>query len=73
MPLAYELTIEQKEIIDGVLWSAETKFLCHEDINGNWYIMDFLNDYPLIQASEYAWILELPVKYFEPKITDLPF
>ena len=71
MPLAYELTVEQKDQIQGVFWCLETKFLCLEDVNGNWYICDFLNDYPLIQATQYNWILNLPVKYFEPKTTNL--
>lgn len=71
MPLGYTLTQEQKELVHDQFWCAEVKFNVVQDDNGIWYLPDFLQDTPLIAASEFAWILELPIQYHNPPTIEL--
>lgn len=73
MPLGYKLTVEQKEQIHRQLWCPEIAFNAIQDVNDVWFLPDFLSDTPLIAASQYGWVVELPIEYFEPKIIDFPF
>lgn len=66
MPLGYTLTQEQKELVHDHFWCDEIKFNVVSDINGVWYLPDFLDDTPLIGQSEYSWILNLPIEFHNP-------
>lgn len=66
MPLGYKLTTAQKDQIDGQLWNETTAFNAVKDINNVWYLPDFLSDTIAIGQTSYAWVLALPIEYFEP-------
>jgi hypothetical protein len=66
MPLGYKLTVEQKELVHGAFWCAEISFNAVKDVNDVWFLPDFLSDTPLIAESDYAWVVALPIEYFEP-------
>ena len=64
--IGYILTIEQKESIQGVEFAPYECFNCAQDINGVWY--NFVTDQqiPLVEASKYAWTLDLPQGEYTP-------
>jgi hypothetical protein len=70
MPLGYKLTEEQKDLVHGEYWREETSFNVVKDINDIWFLPDFLSDTPLIAESDYAWVVELPIEYFEPYVNN---
>jgi len=67
----YALTLNQVNLLQRKLWSDETAFYCTTDINGDWYIAAFGDDYERIANTEYAWVLDLPTRDFEPNIVIL--
>ena len=71
--IGYILTQEQKDAIQGQEFAPFERFNCVEDINGVWFNFVTEQQVPFIEASEYAWVLDLPQgEYVPPPATD-PF
>ena len=65
--IGYILTKEQKDLIQDVEYAPYECFNCIQDINGVWF--NFVTDQqiPQVEASKYAWILDLPTGEYIPK------
>ena len=57
--IGYILTPEQKELIQGQYFATDIFFNCVADINGVWFLFLSEQDIPLVQSSQYAWVLTL--------------
>jgi hypothetical protein len=66
--LGYTLTPEQKDLIQGQYFATDIFFNCVTDINGVWFLFLSEQDIPLVQASQYAWVLTLPQSEYIPPI-----
>jgi len=66
--LGYQLTIEQKEQIQGMQFAPYECFNCVQDINNVWFTFVSEQQIPLVEASEYAWVLDLPEAEYIPPI-----
>jgi hypothetical protein len=64
--MGYILTTEQYQEIQGKEFSPFQYFNCVQDINGVWFNFVTEQQYPEIQASQYAWILTLPEAEYVP-------
>jgi hypothetical protein len=64
------LTTEQKELIAGQYYDADCKFNPIKDKNENWIIS--IEEINQCTNDEYAWVKDLPLIEFEPKLIDLP-
>lgn len=64
--IGYILTIEQYQQIQGKEFAPFECFNCVQDINGVWFNFVTEQQYPEIQASEYAWVLDLPQGEYVP-------
>jgi hypothetical protein len=64
--LGYQLTIEQKDSIQGMQFAPYEYFNCVQDINGVWFNFVTEQQIPLVEASEYAWVLDLPEAEYVP-------
>jgi hypothetical protein len=64
--LGYQLTIEQKEQIQGKEFAPYECFNCVQDIDGVWFNFVTEQQIPLVEASEYAWVLDLPEAEYTP-------
>jgi hypothetical protein len=71
--IGYTLTPEQKDLIQGQYFVTDIFFNCVIDINGVWFLFLSEQDIPLVQASQYAWVLTLPQGEYIPKPTPFPF
>lgn len=71
--IGYILTEEQYQEIQGKEFAPFEYFNCVQDINSVWF--NFVTDQqkPLIQQSEYAWVLDLPQgEYVSPPPPPFP-
>ena len=67
-----QLTIEQKESIDGKYFREDTFFSCLLDKNNNWYI-NLSEEDELFMSQEYLWVLALPTsEYIPPDAPPIP-
>ncbi len=64
--IGYILTPEQKELIQGQYFATDIFFNCVADINGVWFLFLSQQDIPLVQSSQYAWVLTLPQGEYTP-------
>ena len=64
--IGYTLTPEQKDLIQGQYFATDIFFNCVTDINGVWFLFLSEQDIPLVQASQYAWVLTLPESEYIP-------
>lgn len=64
---ARELTIEQKNEIQGVFFDKVTFFSCVQDINNNWFIILSKSDILNITNTQWQWVIDLPLSTFTPK------
>jgi hypothetical protein len=71
--IGYIITIEQKDEIQGQEFAPFERFNCVQDINDVWF--NFVSDQqiPQVEASQYAWVLDLPQGEYIPKPTPNPF
>jgi hypothetical protein len=68
----YQLTIEQKESIQGVEYTPYQFFNCVQDINNVWFTFLSEQDKAEVINSQWSWILECPlVEYLPPTPTPL--
>jgi hypothetical protein len=71
--IGYILTIEQKELIQGKEFAPYECFNCAKDINGVWFNFVTEQQKPIIAASQYTWILDLPqAEYIPPPPPPFP-
>ena len=71
--IGYILTQEQKDAIQGQEFAPFERFNCVEDINGVWFNFVTEQQVPFIEASEYAWVLDLPQGEYVAPPTPSPF
>jgi hypothetical protein len=70
--IGYILTIEEKEVIQGVFFASDIFFNCVQDINDVWFL--FLSDQDkVILPQEYLYLLDLPQGEYIPKSSPFPF
>jgi len=70
--IGYQLTREQKDLIQGQYYAPYQFFNCFENIDGTWFLILSDQDKPEVLASAYAWILDLPEAEYIPP-TPPPF
>lgn len=70
--IGYILTIEQKDQIQGKEFAPYQSFNCVQDINGTWFNFVTEQQVPFVEASEYAWVLNLPQGEYVPPIPPDP-
>jgi hypothetical protein len=72
--IGYICTPEQKDLIQGQYYTISQFFNCVEDIDGTWFLVLSDQDKPEVEASQYAWILDLPeAEYIPPIPTPFPY
>jgi hypothetical protein len=71
--IAYIITPEQKELIQGQFYTPYQFFDCVQDINGVWFLFLSTQDIPLVESSQYAWVLDLPTGEYVPPPAPDPF
>jgi hypothetical protein len=64
----YQLTIPQKESIQGVEYTPYQFFNCVQDINNVWFTFLSDSDIVAITDSEWSWILDCPLVEYVPPI-----
>lgn len=71
--MGYILTNKQKEQIQGREFANAQFFNCVQDINGVWFNFVSEQQIPQLEASQYAWVLDLPqAEYTPPPTADFP-
>ena len=65
------LTIEQKESIQGVLFTPYKMFNCVEDENDIWFTFLTEEDAQDIKGTDFEWLLECELKEYIPKIINI--
>ena len=71
--IGYTLTPEQKDLIQGQYYAPYQFFNCVQDINGVWFLFLSDEDKPEVEATEYAWVLDLPeAEYIPPPPPPFP-
>jgi hypothetical protein len=71
--IGYILTEEQYQEIQGKEFAPYQHFNCVQDINDVWFNFVTEQQIPLVEASQYAWVLDLPQGEYIPKPTPNPF
>jgi len=66
--IGYTLTPEQYTQVQGQFYTSYEFFNCVQDINGTWFLFLSEQDIPLVQSSQYAWVLTLPQAEYIPPI-----
>lgn len=64
--IGYILTISQKDLIQGVEFAPYECFHCLQDINGIWFNFVSEQQIPLVESSQYAWLLQCPKGEYVP-------
>jgi hypothetical protein len=71
--IGYTLTPEQKDLIQGKEFAPYECFNCTQDINGVWFNFVSEQQIPQVEASAYAWVLDLPeAEYIPPPPPPFP-
>ena len=71
--IGYILTEAEKDAIQGQEFAPFERFNCVQDVNDVWFNFVTEQQIPLVQASQYAWVLECPQGEYVPKPTPDPF
>jgi len=71
--IGYILTEAEKDAIQGEEFAPFERFNCVQDINDVWFNFVTEQQIPLVQASQYAWVLDLPQGEYIPPPTPDPF
>jgi hypothetical protein len=66
--IGYTITPEQKNLIQGQEFAPYECFNCVQDIDGVWFNFVTVQQKQFIEASEYAWVLDLPQAEYIPPI-----
>jgi hypothetical protein len=70
--IGYTCTPDQYEQIQGQYYTDSQFFNCVQDIDGTWFLFLSDQDKPEVEASQYAWVLDLPEAEYIPP-TPPPF
>jgi len=70
--IGYILTPQQYEKIQGQEFAPYQHFNCVQDINDIWFNFVTEQQIPLIQSSQYAWVLTLPEGEYTPPTPPFP-
>lgn len=65
--VGYILTEEQYNEVQGQYFATDIFFNCVADINGVWFLFLSEQDIPLVESSQYTWVLTLPQGEYIPK------
>ncbi len=71
--IGYILTESEKDAIQGQEFAPFEHFNCVQDINDGWFNFVTEQQIPLVEASQYAWVLECPQGEYTPPPTPDPF
>ena len=71
--IGYILTETEKDAIQGQEFAPFERFNCVQDVNDVWFNFVTEQQIPLVESSQYAWILELPQGEYVPPSTPDPF
>ncbi len=71
--IVYILTEAEKDAIQGQEFAPFERFNCVQDVNDVWFNFVTEQQIPLVQASQYAWVLDLPQGEYVPPPTPIPF
>jgi len=71
--IGYILTKQEQRKIQGKEFAPFERFNCVQDINDVWFNFVTEQQIPLVKASQYAWVLDLPQGEYVPKPTPNPF
>jgi hypothetical protein len=71
--IGYILTEAEKDAIQGQEFAPFERFNCVQDVNDVWFNFVTEQQIPLVESSQYAWILELPQGEYVPPPTPDPF
>jgi hypothetical protein len=66
--IGYILTIQEKDQIQGKYYTQYQFFNCVQDIDDVWYLLLSDEDQPEVEASQYAWVLDLPQGEYTPPL-----
>ena len=66
MSIGYTLTESEYTQVQGQYYTPSQFFNCVQDIDGVWFLFLSEQDIPLVIASEYAWVLDLPEAEYIP-------
>lgn len=70
--IGYILTPEQYNEVQGQFFATDIFFNCVADINGVWFLFLSEQDIPLVESSQYAWVLTLPQGEYTPPPPPFP-
>ena len=72
--IGYILTETQKDAIQAKEFAPFERFNCVQDINDVWFNIVSEQQIPLVQKSEFFWVLDLPQgEYIPPPTPPFPF
>ncbi len=66
--IGYILTIQEKDQVQGQYYTQYQFLNCVQDINGVWYLFLSDEDKPKVEASQYAWVFDLPQGEYTPPL-----
>ena len=66
--IGYILTESEKNQVQGQYYTQYQFLNCVQDINGVWYLFLSDEDKPEVEASQYAWVLDLPQGEYTPPL-----
>jgi hypothetical protein len=65
--LGYQLTEEQKDLIQGQYYTESQFFNCVQDIHGTWFLFLSTQDgQEIFDNATFNWILDLPESEYIP-------
>jgi hypothetical protein len=71
--LGYQLTEEQKDLIQGQYYTPYQFFNCVLSIDNVWFLFLSYEDKIEVESSQYAWVLDLPeAEYVSPPAPSFP-
>lgn len=74
MSIGYILSDSEKDQVQGQYFTTDIFFNCVADINGVWFLFLSEQDIPLVESSQYAWVLTLPQgEYTPPPPPPMPY
>jgi hypothetical protein len=66
--IGYILTPQEKDQVQGQYYTQYQFLNCVQDINEVWYLLLSDEDQPEVEASQYAWVLDLPQGEYTPPL-----
>lgn len=71
--VAYKLTLEQKNTIQGQFYNENCFFNCVQDINDDWFLFLSESDKIEISNTQYAYLLNIQEFEYVAPIIENPF